>query len=87
MLYPIDRITISYMNLEEIRTLTIKAVDIFNNYSDDTHMGPEMKQIDIPRRKVEESMYAVAPNSAAFSTRYSNERPSNKMDKEEKNTS
>jgi hypothetical protein len=33
------------MELEEIRELTIEAIRIFNGYSDDTHNGPEMKQI------------------------------------------
>ena len=71
------------MELEEIKTLTIKAVQEFNEYDDDTNYGPEMKQIDIVKRRVEELMFKRNPNSPRADTRYSNETPTVMMDRQE----
>jgi hypothetical protein len=69
------------MELEEIRTLTIKALQEFNKYDDETTMGPEMKQVSILKRKVEELMFVRNPNSSRADTRYSNITPTIRMDK------
>jgi len=69
------------MELEEIRTLTIKALEDFNRYSDDTNMGPEMKQIDQVKKRVEELMFLRDPKSSRADTRFSNVTPSVRMNK------
>ena len=73
------------MELEEIRTLTIRALQEFNGYDDDdTNMGPEMKQIGILSRRVEELIFTRNPNSPHADTRYSNVTPTVRMNKTEK---
>lgn len=71
------------MELEEIRQLTIEAVRIFSHYSDDTHNGPEMKQMTSLRKKIEELIYQREPNHPNRHDEYSNETPYAVMDKSE----
>ena len=68
------------MELEEIRTLTIRHSRSSMEYDDDdTNMGPEMKQIGILSRRVEELIFTRNPNSPHADTRYSNVTPTVRM--------
>jgi hypothetical protein len=72
------------MELEEIRSLTIKALKEFNKYDDDTNYYPHLKQIDNVRTRVEEFMYEIDQHSPRANNRYVNETPTVRMTELEK---
>lgn len=72
------------MEFEEIRTLTLQALRIFDKFDDNSNNYPELKEISNVLKKVEELDYPRDPNSLTLDNKYGNVTPSIVLDDTER---
>ena len=72
------------MEFEEIRTLTLQALRIFDKFDDNSNNYPELKEISNVLKKVEELDYPRDSNSLTLDNKYGNVTPSIVLDDTER---